>query len=188
MLVDLERLRALSSEFSARMDTLMREIYALAGGEFNIGSPPQLRTVLFDRLGLSKRGVRRGKTGFSTDVDVLTRLAQEHPLPALLANQEWAKRLHRMDAGVPYGIWIGMASALVVVGSVCLIETLAAGMLLRRHGQVRAMIAPYAELVTAAVRSDNVERFCAILCGKCWRRRTWSSSGSIRRQGERPSA
>ena len=82
MLVDLERLRALSSEFSARMDTLMREIYALAGGEFNIGSPPQLRTVLFDRLGLSKRGVRRGKTGFSTDVDVLTRLAQEHPLPA----------------------------------------------------------------------------------------------------------
>jgi DNA polymerase-1 len=82
MLVDVERLRALSSEFSARMDALMGDIFALAGGEFNIGSPPQLRAVLFDRLGLSKRGVRRGKTGFSTDVDVLTRLAQEHPLPA----------------------------------------------------------------------------------------------------------
>src|SRR5262245_35673175 len=82
MLVDVERLRALSSEFTARMDGLMREIYELAGGEFNIGSPPQLRTVLFERLNLSKRGVRRGKTGFSTDVDVLTRLAQEHPLPA----------------------------------------------------------------------------------------------------------
>ncbi len=60
----------------------MSEIYALAGGEFNINSPPQLRTVLFERLGLSKRGVRRGKTGYSTDVDVLTRLALEHPLPA----------------------------------------------------------------------------------------------------------
>ena len=82
MLVDVERLRALGGELAARMEALMREIYGLAGGEFNIGSPPQLRAVLFDRLGLSKRGVRRGKTGFSTDVDVLTRLAQEHPLPA----------------------------------------------------------------------------------------------------------
>ncbi len=82
MLVDVERLQALSREFSARMDALMSEIYALAGGEFNINSPPQLRTVLFERLGLSKRGVRRGKTGYSTDVDVLTRLALEHPLPA----------------------------------------------------------------------------------------------------------
>jgi DNA polymerase-1 len=61
---------------------LIAEIYALAGGEFNINSPPQLRGVLFDRLGLSKKGVRRGKTGYSTDVDVLTRLAAEHPLPA----------------------------------------------------------------------------------------------------------
>ena len=74
MLVDVDRLQALSREFASRMDALMHEIYALAGGEFNIGSPPQLRAVLFDRLGLSKRGVRRGKTGFSTDVDVLTRL------------------------------------------------------------------------------------------------------------------
>ena len=81
ILVDVERLGALSSEFGARMDGLMREIYDLAGGEFNIGSPLQLRDVLFERLGLSRRGVRKGKTGFSTDVDVLTRLAQEHPLP-----------------------------------------------------------------------------------------------------------
>jgi len=82
MLVDVEHLRGLSREFTGRMDGLMAEIYALAGGEFNIGSPPQLRSVLFERLGLSTRGVRRGKTGLSTDVDVLTRLAAEHPLPA----------------------------------------------------------------------------------------------------------
>jgi DNA polymerase I len=82
MLVDVARLRALGSEFAGRLDALMAEIYALAGSEFNINSPPQLRTVLFDQLGLSKRGVRRGKTGFSTDVDVLTRLARDHPLPA----------------------------------------------------------------------------------------------------------
>src|SRR5260221_5637137 len=82
MLVDVERLRALSAEFTTRMDTLMHEIHAHAGGEFNINSPPQLRTILFERLGLSTRSVRRGKTGLSTDVDVLTRLAQTHPLPA----------------------------------------------------------------------------------------------------------
>jgi DNA polymerase-1 len=82
MLVDVDHLRALGREFGDRMDALMNEIYALAGEPFNINSPPQLRTVLFEKLSLSRRGVRRGKTGFSTDVDVLTRLAQEHPLPA----------------------------------------------------------------------------------------------------------
>jgi DNA polymerase-1 len=71
----------------------MAEIYEQAGGEFNINSPPQLRTVLFDRLGLSKRGVRRGKTGFSTDVDVLTRLAQEHPLPARILDYRALSKL-----------------------------------------------------------------------------------------------
>jgi DNA polymerase-1 len=82
MLIDIPRLRALGAEFGARMDALMREVFEIAGGEFNINSPPQLRGVLFERLGLSTSGVRKTKTGFSTDVDVLTRLAQDHPLPA----------------------------------------------------------------------------------------------------------
>ncbi len=50
-------------------------------------------------------------------------------------------------AGVPYGIWLGMLSALVFMGSICIIETMAAGMLLRRHGQVHSTIGPYAELI-----------------------------------------
>jgi DNA polymerase-1 len=81
MLLDVQHLQGMSAEFAARLDVLMDETYRLAGGEFNINSPPQLRAVLFDKLGLSTRGVRRGKTGYSTDVDVLTRLAAEHPLP-----------------------------------------------------------------------------------------------------------
>ncbi len=80
--VDTGMLRAMASEMEGRLAALMDEIHTLAGGVFNIGSPPQLREVLFDRLGLSRKGVRRGKTGLSTDVDVLTRLAAEHPLPA----------------------------------------------------------------------------------------------------------
>src|SRR5437870_1792760 len=82
ILIDVAALGALSAEFAAALERLMAEIYALAGMEFNINSPPQLRTVLFERLGISPRGVRRGKTGLSTDVDVLTRLAEQHPLPA----------------------------------------------------------------------------------------------------------
>ena len=82
MCVDTGMLRAMASEMEGRLAALMEEIHTLAGGAFNISSPPQLREVLFDRLGLSRKGVRRGKTGLSTDVDVLTRLAAEHPLPA----------------------------------------------------------------------------------------------------------
>jgi DNA polymerase-1 len=93
MLVDVEHLRGLSAEFADRMDALMRDIYVLAGGEFNINSPPQLRTVLFERLGLSTRGVKKGKTGLSTDVDVLTRLAAEHPLPAKILDYRALSKL-----------------------------------------------------------------------------------------------
>src|SRR5262249_13427917 len=80
--LDVAALRALSAEFAATLERLMSEIHALAGGEFDINSPPQLRAVLFDKLGVSSRGVPRGKTGLSTDVDVLSRLAEQHPLPA----------------------------------------------------------------------------------------------------------
>ena len=82
MLVDVAILEEIGREIAATMVRLEREIYELAGGPFNIGSPPQLREVLFERLQLSTKGVKRGKTGLSTDVDVLTKLAEEHPLPA----------------------------------------------------------------------------------------------------------
>jgi DNA polymerase-1 len=82
VLVDADALARFSAELAASLERLMAEIYGLAGEEFNIHSPPQLRAILFDKLKISPRGVRRGKTGLSTDVDVLTRLAADHPLPA----------------------------------------------------------------------------------------------------------
>ena len=85
--LDVDALGRLGAELGGSLDALIADIHALAGGPFNIGSPPQLREVLFDRLGLSTRGVKRGKTGLSTDVDVLTRLAGAHPLPAKIL--EW---------------------------------------------------------------------------------------------------
>jgi DNA polymerase-1 len=78
--VDVPVLQRLSDQYGLRMSELEQEIYELAGGPFNIESPRQLASVLFDQLGL--RVVKRTKTGPSTDAGVLTELAESHPLPA----------------------------------------------------------------------------------------------------------
>ncbi|HYJ79185.1 MAG TPA: DNA polymerase I, partial [Longimicrobiaceae bacterium] len=73
----------MGGQMRAQLGDLTAAVYAEAGEEFNIGSTPQLREVLFGRLGLPV--VKRTKTGASTDVDVLQALAaQGHRLPELL--------------------------------------------------------------------------------------------------------
>ncbi len=74
--VDRERLAGLSAEFAEVMATREKEIHAIAGEPFTIGSPKQLGEVLFGKLGL--KGGKKGKSGqYSTDVTVLERLAQD---------------------------------------------------------------------------------------------------------------
>lgn len=80
--VDSAMLRDLSREMAADLDGCERKIYAAAGVEFNINSPKQLSEVLFEKLGL--KPIKRTKTGFSTDEEVLTRLAAGHEVPALI--------------------------------------------------------------------------------------------------------
>ena len=88
--VDPARLEAFAKELERDLDNLTREIYQLAGGEFTIASPKQLGQVLFEKLKLPP--VRRTKTGYSTDADVLTELALGHPLPAkILEHRSLAK-------------------------------------------------------------------------------------------------
>jgi DNA polymerase-1 len=88
--IDRAALAALSAEYAARLAALEGEIHALAGHEFSIASPIQLRRVLFDELGLPV--VKRTKTGPSTDAEVLEELAAQHPLPAkLLEQRKYAK-------------------------------------------------------------------------------------------------
>jgi len=88
--IDSGVLAALSADYAARLETLEREIHTLAGRSFSIASPLQLRAVLFDELGLPV--VKRGKTGPSTDAEVLEQLAPLHPLPAkLLEHRKYAK-------------------------------------------------------------------------------------------------
>jgi DNA polymerase-1 len=74
---------ALSERLERELGAIREDIYKEAGGEFNINSTPQLREILFERLGLPV--VRRTKTGPSTDASVLEELAaQGHRLPVLL--------------------------------------------------------------------------------------------------------
>jgi DNA polymerase I len=78
--IDVPRLRLLSDEIGKQIDSLLQEIFQLAGGEFLPASTQQLGDVLYKRLGLPV--LRRGKTGPSTDQEVLEELALQHPLPA----------------------------------------------------------------------------------------------------------
>ena len=74
--VDSEHLKRLSADFTVRLDVLKEDIHALAGREFNVGSPKQLGEVLFEDLGLE--GGKKGKTGaYATGADVLEGLAAE---------------------------------------------------------------------------------------------------------------
>lgn len=73
-----ERLRLLEEKFTRQIKELETEIYQLAGEEFNISSPKQLGVILFERLGLP--AVKKTKTGYSTDAEVLEELADRHPL------------------------------------------------------------------------------------------------------------
>lgn len=80
--VDCELLRRLSQDLGHGLDELTSEICRQAGGEFNINSTKQLSDILFTRLKLPV--IRRTKTGYSTDADVLERLAQNYELPKRL--------------------------------------------------------------------------------------------------------
>lgn len=76
--VDAARLRELSREMDSTLDRLVADIYRHAGEEFNINSTKQLGHVLFERLGLPP--VKKTKTGYSTDAEVLETLAELHPV------------------------------------------------------------------------------------------------------------
>lgn len=78
MAVDKPALLAYGETLSADMERLEAGIYEKAGEKFNIGSPKQLGAILFDKLGL--RSGKKTKTGYSTDAEVLEKLAANNPI------------------------------------------------------------------------------------------------------------
>ncbi len=91
--LDTERLSEISERLALDLARLEQEIHALAGREFNISSPAQLRVVLFEDLGLKPTGRRTQKTkAHSTGQEAMEALAPQHPLPAkVLEFRELAK-------------------------------------------------------------------------------------------------
>jgi len=75
-----QALEALAEEFQEELFSLEKEIYALAGYSFNIQSPKQMGQLLFEELQLPHG--RKTKTGYSTDIKVLEKLASKHEIPA----------------------------------------------------------------------------------------------------------
>jgi DNA polymerase I len=74
--------KTLSTQVDAECETKLKNIHELAGQEFNVGSNPQLAQVLYDKLKLPI--LKKGKTGPSTDQEVLEKLAEQHPLPGAI--------------------------------------------------------------------------------------------------------
>ena len=76
--VDHQMLSSLGKELNGKIEQLMAEIYAMAGEQFNINSTKQLGDILFERLKLP--AIKKTKTGYSTNIEVLEKLSKKHPI------------------------------------------------------------------------------------------------------------
>jgi len=100
ILIDQDVLHEQGKELEVLLDQLKREIFQLAGGEFNPNSPKQVAQILFEKLNLPV--IKRTKTGPSTDALVLEELATMHPLPQkLLVFRELEKLLNTYVRKLP---------------------------------------------------------------------------------------
>jgi len=89
--VDRVFLDEMRGQLATECDELVRRIHVHAGHEFNVNSTPQLRTVLFDELGLTP--VKKTKTGASTDADSLQKMIDDHPIVADLLRYREVEKL-----------------------------------------------------------------------------------------------
>ena len=98
--VDTDCLAKLSKQYTARLNAIAEEIEEEAGHPLNIGSPKQLRELLFEELGLPV--IKKTKTGASTDASVLEQLAEIHPLPAkIVEHRQYSKLLNTYVDALP---------------------------------------------------------------------------------------
>ena len=92
ILLDVPYLQEMSEKFAIRIKEFETKIHEFAGQPFNIGSPAQLGTILFETLGLPTQGVKKGKTGYSTGANELDKLRDLHPIINLITQyREYTK-------------------------------------------------------------------------------------------------
>ncbi|RII27409.1 MAG: DNA polymerase I [Geobacter sp.] len=93
VLLDTTMLGGLSADFATRLAELEGRIFDLAGGPFNLNSPKQMGEALFERMGLKSGKKTKGKTGWSTDNEVLTALAEDHEIARLILDYRGISKL-----------------------------------------------------------------------------------------------
>lgn len=93
MLIDREYFANLRAEYEAEVAKKEQEIWELAGGEFNVNSPVQLAEVLYERLKLPTKGIKKKTRGYSTGVKELEKLKNLHPIVSKLMEYREAAKL-----------------------------------------------------------------------------------------------
>jgi DNA polymerase-1 len=93
VLLDSPLLGRLSADFAGRISTLEEQVFELAGERFNLNSPKQLGEVLFEKMGLKSVKKSKGKSGWSTDNEVLTALAEEQEIARLIVRYRSVAKL-----------------------------------------------------------------------------------------------
>ncbi len=91
--LDTDYLKQFSGEIEDLISDYEQQIYGLADHEFNIGSPSQLSTVLFETLKLPTEGIKKGKTSYSTAASELDKLRGQHPIVDLITQYREVAKL-----------------------------------------------------------------------------------------------
>ncbi|MDP2812293.1 MAG: DNA polymerase I, partial [bacterium] len=91
--LDAEFLNKMSAEFAKEIIKTSQKIYKLAGKEFNIASPQQIKEILFEELKISPQGIKKTKTGLSTAASELEKMKNAHPIIALIVEHRELSKL-----------------------------------------------------------------------------------------------
>lgn len=103
ILLDVEYLARLSKEYHKKLNDLEKKIWSLVGEEFNINSPQQLSVILFDKLKLQIRGLKKTARGSrSTNISELIKLKDSHPIiNEIISHREFAKLINTYVDALP---------------------------------------------------------------------------------------
>lgn len=93
ILLDAKILKKIEGDLAIRLKELAKNIYKLAGEEFNINSPKQLQAILFEKLEISTKGIKKTKTGISTADEELEKLLEEHEIISLIQSYRELNKL-----------------------------------------------------------------------------------------------
>ena len=93
IIIDTPYLKDLSLELTKKLNTIEKEVYNIAGNEFNLSSPKQLGELLFEKLDLDRKKSRKTKTGWSTDAAVLEKLESDHPIVKMIIEHRTISKL-----------------------------------------------------------------------------------------------